>query len=57
MRAFRARRVGDARKAFEVALEFLPRDRLAQVYLERIAHYEVAPPLDDWDGVWEMTSK
>lgn len=57
VRAFRARRWGDARKAFEATLELLPGDRMTAVYLERIGRYEVAPPPEDWDGVWEMTSK
>ncbi|HEX2572530.1 MAG TPA: adenylate/guanylate cyclase domain-containing protein [Polyangia bacterium] len=57
VRAFRARRWGDARKAFESARGHLPGDPLTAVYLERIARYERTPPPDDWDGVWEMTSK
>jgi adenylate cyclase len=57
LQAFRGRRWGEARRAFEEALASRPDDRLPALYLERVALYEAEPPPDDWDGVWVMTSK
>ncbi|MFA9420053.1 MAG: CHASE2 domain-containing protein [Gammaproteobacteria bacterium] len=34
-----------------------PDRRLYQVYLDRIMHFRAAPPADDWDGVYDHTSK
>ncbi len=35
----------------------LQKDPVAQVYLKRCQEYQVSPPPDDWDGVWELTKK
>ncbi len=35
----------------------LQKDPVAQVYLKRCQEYQVSPPSDDWDGVWELTKK
>ena len=32
-------------------------DPVARVYLSRCQQYQVSPPPDDWDGVWELTQK
>jgi adenylate cyclase len=57
MRAFRTRRWSDAAKLFLEAQTLAPGDKLPAIYLERVQRYQAAPPPDDWDGVWEMTSK
>jgi adenylate cyclase len=31
--------------------------KLYDIYLDRIAHFREAPPPDDWDGVYEYTTK
>jgi hypothetical protein len=30
---------------------------MAQIYLDRIAIFEIDPPAEDWDGVWVMETK
>jgi len=35
----------------------LPDDPATRVYVERCEQYQVSPPPDDWDGVWELTKK
>ena len=34
-----------------------PDDRLQDIYIERCEHFKQSPPPQDWDGVWQMTSK
>ena len=34
-----------------------PKDKMAQMYLERAEHMQANPPGDDWDGVWVLKSK
>lgn len=34
-----------------------PDRKLYQVYLDRIKYFRAAPPADDWDGVYDHTSK
>jgi adenylate cyclase len=35
----------------------LPDDPVARIYVERCEQYQVSPPPEDWDGVWELTRK
>ncbi len=42
---------------FEDCLKVDTGDVPAEIFCERCRHYLVAPPSDDWDGVWEMTEK
>jgi len=35
----------------------LPDDSVARIYVERCEQYQVSPPPEDWDGVWELTRK
>jgi adenylate cyclase len=35
----------------------LKSDPVAQVYLGRCQAFQVSPPGEDWDGVWELTKK
>lgn len=46
-----------AKSLFEQLQEEHPQDSLPEIYLERIAHYQLQPPGDDWDGVWTHTEK
>jgi hypothetical protein len=34
-----------------------PGDKVVQVYIERIAAYELDPPDSNWDGVTRFTEK
>ncbi|MCZ6800986.1 MAG: tetratricopeptide repeat protein, partial [Nitrospirae bacterium] len=43
-------------RAFKEALDLNPKDRLAQLYIERCEQLTMTPP-KDWNGVWVMTSK
>lgn len=42
---------------FREVLELNPRDKAAQLYIDRCAHFAANPPAADWDGVWVMESK
>ena len=46
-----------ARKLFAKALKIDSEDGPSQVYYARCKHYIDAPPEEDWDGVFVMTSK
>jgi adenylate cyclase len=54
---YRARRFGEAAKRFRNCLELDPQDGPSQIFLERCAILEKAPPPDGWDGVFVMKSK
>jgi len=45
-----------AKSAFRAALEAMPEDGPAKVFLARIAHLERERPAD-WDGVWRFSEK
>jgi len=55
--AYRARRLADARGAFERAIEALPGDACSRVFIDRIEHLLAGPLPADWDGVWRHTGK
>ncbi|MCK6605734.1 MAG: CHASE2 domain-containing protein [Ignavibacteriaceae bacterium] len=57
MDLYHARNFAEANKLFNEALKIDPEDGPSLVYAERSAHYIVAPPEDDWDGVFKMTTK
>lgn len=42
---------------FEAALQVIPDDGPALTYLDRCKEYLDSPPPDDWDGVFQLTSK
>ena len=42
---------------FQQVLQLAPSDVPAQLYLDRCAMYKQNPPPEDWDGVFEMTTK
>ncbi|MCD1654244.1 adenylate/guanylate cyclase domain-containing protein [Treponema zuelzerae] len=54
--AYRKRSWKKAEKIFgKLAKEY--GDEPSKVYLDRIAHFQIQPPADDWDGVFRMTVK
>lgn len=46
-----------ARDWFAAALKVDKNDGPSKVYYYRCKHYLEAPPPEDWDGVWVMTTK
>lgn len=54
---YRDRRFKDAIKEFEKVLSFMPDDGPSLTYIERCKGYISNPPSDDWDGVFNFTSK
>ncbi|MCK1419566.1 adenylate/guanylate cyclase domain-containing protein [Bradyrhizobium sp. 180] len=55
--AYRARRFGDARAAFNAALEAVPGDGPSRTLLGRITQFEANPPDGGWDGAWRLEQK
>lgn len=55
--AYRARRFGDARAAFNAALEAVPGDGPSSTLLGRITQFEANPPDGGWDGAWRLEQK
>ncbi|MBF0379410.1 MAG: CHASE2 domain-containing protein [Magnetococcales bacterium] len=54
---YKARRYSDAIAHFIKALEVIEDDGPSLTYLERCKEYMENPPADDWDGVFNFTSK
>jgi len=53
-------RAGDwdrATRSFNEVLGLAPGDALARTYMDRCVHLKANPPMDEWHGVWVMTSK
>ncbi|MFK4507370.1 HAMP domain-containing protein [Bradyrhizobium daqingense] len=55
--AYRAQRFGDARAAFNAALEAVPGDGPSRTLLGRIAQFEANSPGNGWDGAWRLDQK
>lgn len=55
--AYKRRDFKTAAAQFEAALALDPRDGPSRVYLGRAKEYLVAPPPENWDGVYELKSK
>ena len=55
--AYKQRKWDEAIKAFEMAQKIDPKDGPSELYLQRAKNYKQTPPLDDWDGVFIMTTK
>jgi class 3 adenylate cyclase len=55
--AYRARRWDEARAAFRAALEAVPGDEPAQVFVKRVEDFAANPPSEDWDGAWHFEHK
>ena len=46
-----------ARQEFTRLLDRFPNDKTSRVYIERCRVYAESPPPENWDGVFEMTTK
>jgi adenylate cyclase len=57
LQLYRTRRWKEARKKFQDALMIRPMDYPSQMYLERIAAFEVNPPPAEWNGVFVLMTK
>lgn len=57
LEAYKRRDFKTAATQFKAALALDPKDGPARVYLERAEEYLIAPPPEEWDGVYELTSK
>jgi adenylate cyclase len=55
--AYRERRWDAAEQAFEVACRSVGGDGPSAMYIERCRQFTKAPPPENWDGVWSLTSK
>ncbi|MDE1976636.1 MAG: adenylate/guanylate cyclase domain-containing protein, partial [Elusimicrobia bacterium] len=55
--AFKARRWPEAASAFGRAVEKIPSDGPAKLYQSLSRDYSVVPPLEGWDGVFNLTAK
>ena len=42
---------------FEIALKIIDDDKPSQLYIKRCKDYKVHPPVESWDGVFEMKTK
>ncbi|MBF0614712.1 MAG: CHASE2 domain-containing protein [Magnetococcales bacterium] len=54
---YRQRAYVEAIVQFEEALRIMPEDGPARTYVERCREYLENPPPEDWDGVFQLTSK
>jgi adenylate cyclase len=57
VRWYRRAEFDKAMKSFKTLLTFNEKDKLAEIYIDRCLYFIENPPVDDWDGVWHMTSK
>lgn len=55
--AYRARRWDAARDGFAAALAAIPGDGPSKVFLKRLDDFSSSPPLEDWDGSWQLSQK
>jgi len=55
--AYKQRKWDEAIVNFEEALKIDPADGPSELYLERAQNYRETPPLEEWDGVFTMTTK
>ncbi|MBF0628838.1 MAG: adenylate/guanylate cyclase domain-containing protein [Magnetococcales bacterium] len=54
---YRKRAYTEAIQQFEAALAVVPDDGPSRTYVERCKEYLESPPPEDWDGVFQLTSK
>ena len=54
---FEARSWKDAEAAFNHVLGITPNDKVSLLYIDRCRQYQKAPPLNDWDGVFNFSEK
>lgn len=54
---YRQQQWQSAREIFDQLAAKYPGDKLYTLYLQRIRHYQLTPPDDDWDGIFTHTDK
>lgn len=54
---FEAKDWTEAARLFQAVLDHSPEDGPAKTYLDRCARFRKAPPVKDWDGVFNLTEK
>jgi adenylate cyclase len=54
---YRNRQWTKAEACFTDCLHLRPEDPPSQLFLARLQHFQSAPPPEDWDSVWVMTTK
>jgi adenylate cyclase len=57
LEAYKRRQWEEAKALFRDVLQVSSEDQPSRIYLRRCEEYQRYPPLDDWDGVFEMPSK
>ena len=57
MECYRSGKWQDARSMFSDVLAMNPADKCSQAYVERCDYLEKNVKLEDWDGIWRLTSK
>ncbi len=55
--AFKGRRWDEAIRGFQGALGLKPGDAPSETYVKRAKGFQGTPPPDDWEGVFDLTSK
>jgi len=54
---YRGQKWEEAAALFQQVLAILPGDGPAKTFLSRCAQFKQAPPGENWDGVYRLTSK
>jgi len=54
---YRSKKWEQAAKEFQQVLSLNPKDKAAQLYINRCAHFQNHSPPEEWAGVWEMEDK
>lgn len=57
LRSYRSRQWDDAELRLLSLQRMYPKNRLYQVYSERVADYRASPPAPEWDGVYDWKTK
>jgi adenylate cyclase len=57
MKAYYEKDWDEAISAFQNVLQLRPGDGPSKTYINRIQHYQSAPPPENWDGVFEQLTK
>jgi adenylate cyclase len=57
LRLYRSRKWEEAEKEFRQVLAIRNSDYPSKLHIERAAHFKLSPPPDDWNGVFELTTK
>lgn len=55
--AYRNKNFQQAKTLFQKCLEFVPGDGPAKLYIGRCEEFIKNPPPENWDGVYQMTTK